>query len=60
MVGLLVDHFLTLMINKEAFTGSDKERGRVPNCLLESLDEEEGFLAANNNDIWDWDGNNDK
>ena len=32
----------------------------LPNRLLELLDEEEGFLAANNNDIWDWDGNNDK
>ena len=32
----------------------------LPNRLLELLDEEEGFLVANNNDIWDWDGNNDE
>ena len=25
----------------------------LPNCLLESLDEEEGFLADDNNNIWD-------
>ena len=32
----------------------------LPNHLLESLDEEEGSLADDNNNIWDWDGNNDK